>query len=68
MGIFFADKLYLYRYTDTCLTEDRATLGSDPSAAGTSKHKAVKSAALLFLVLCFEAKAINPSPLNAGCL
>jgi hypothetical protein len=66
MGIFLQDKHAICRYTHTCLTEDRATLGSDPSAVRTSEHGAVKSTALLYLLSCSEAKAINPSPPEAG--
>jgi len=67
MGIFLRDKHARYRYSNARLTEDRATLGSAPSAVRTSEHGAVKTTALLSLIPCFEAKAINPSPLYAGC-
>jgi hypothetical protein len=44
------------------LTEDRATLGSDPIAVRPSEHGAAKAPALCRLLSCSEAKAINPSP------
>ena len=47
MGIFLYDKYTICRYTHTHLTEDRATLGSDPSAVRNSEHGAVIFAALL---------------------
>jgi len=49
MGIFLYDKPRSYRYTDTRLAEDRALLGSNPSAVGNSEHGAVKPTALLSL-------------------
>ena len=64
---FLCDKPNGGRYTDTPLTEDRATLESDPSAVRTSEHGAVKFTALLYLLSCSETKAINPSPPPAGC-
>jgi hypothetical protein len=36
------DKHTICRYTDTHLTEDRVTLGSDPSAVRIPEHGAVK--------------------------
>jgi len=42
-GVFFwGDKYQSCRYTDIPLTEDRTTLGSDPSAVGNSEHGAAK--------------------------
>gem|GEM_PF-3513968 len=51
MGIFLYDKYPICRYTDIRLTEDRATLGSDPSAVRISEHGAVIFIALLCCIM-----------------
>ncbi len=43
------DNTPIYRYNRLRLTENRATLGSDPSAARPSEQEAVTSTALLFV-------------------
>lgn len=49
MGTFLWDNNPIYRYNNPCLSEDRATLGSDPSAARPSEQGAVFITALLFV-------------------
>jgi len=51
MGIFLQDNRAICRYTDAHLTEDRATLGSDPSAVRISEHGAVIFAASLCSIM-----------------